>query len=121
MKCSVVGGGISGLTAAYYLKTLIPSLDVTIYEASSRLGGWIQTTNQNGLILEHGPRTVRPVGPKGANTLELVEDLGLASRIKSIPKGHPSTLNRMVFANGKLSKLPSSVKSLFLKQEPFEK
>ena len=43
-----------------------------------RLGGWIQTTkSDDGFTFEHGPRTVRPAGPQGANTLELVEDLEL--------------------------------------------
>ena len=122
MKCSVIGGGVSGLSAAFYLKTLVPSLHVTVHEASSALGGWIQTTRtDNGLVLEHGPRTIRPAGPKGANTLELVETLGLTSKVKPILYGHPSTLNRMIYVNGGLHRLPTSIKSLFLRQEPFER
>ena len=122
MKCSVVGGGVSGLSAAFYLKTLVPSLHVTVHEASATLGGWIQTTRtENGLVLEHGPRTIRPVGPKGANTLELVETLGLTSKVKPILKSHPSALNRMIYVNGELHRLPNNLKSLFLRQEPFER
>ena len=36
--------------------------------------------NGDGTIYEHGPRTIRPKGPQGANTLELVETLGLTHR-----------------------------------------
>jgi oxygen-dependent protoporphyrinogen oxidase len=73
MKYTIVGGGISGLAAAHYLTKIASTSKVTILEAASRLGGWIETTkSQDGYIFEHGPRTVRPAGPQGANTLELI-------------------------------------------------
>ena len=87
-----------------------------------RLGGWIQTTrSDDGFTFEHGPRTVRPAGPKGANTLELIEDLGIEDRIIPIKYGHPATVNRMVCVNGELHKLPSNLKSIFTTQPPFSK
>jgi oxygen-dependent protoporphyrinogen oxidase len=36
--------------------------------------------HDDGVLYEHGPRTVRPAGEPGANTLALVEDLGLTDR-----------------------------------------
>ena len=57
----------------------------------------------------------------GANTLELIEELGLESKLKPIKYGHPATVNRMVYVNGKLHKLPSSFKSIFTHQPPFSK
>ena len=36
--------------------------------------------NKDGTIYEHGPRTIRPVGPQGANTLQMIEELGLVDR-----------------------------------------
>ena len=39
-KIAIVGGGISGLSAAYYLS---PNHDVTLYEAAPRLGGHART------------------------------------------------------------------------------
>ena len=75
----------------------------------------------DGFIFEHGPRTVRPVGKQGANTLELVEDLGLETKIKPILHGHPATVNRMVYVDENLHKLPSNFKSIFSRQKPFSK
>ncbi|HWT93918.1 MAG TPA: FAD-binding oxidoreductase [Solirubrobacteraceae bacterium] len=47
---AIVGGGFTGLWAAYYLKTLEPSLDVVVLErefagfgASGRNGGWLSS------------------------------------------------------------------------------
>ena len=94
MKISVIGGGISGLTSAFYCSKLPNVSSIKVYESSNRLGGWVQSTIQNDFIFEHGPRTIRPAGPQGANTLELVEELGLESKLKPIKHGHPATVNR---------------------------
>lgn len=41
---AVLGGGLTGLTTAYYLAKKLPSTaKITLYEASERLGGWIRT------------------------------------------------------------------------------
>jgi oxygen-dependent protoporphyrinogen oxidase len=78
MSYTVVGGGISGLAAAHYLKRLPGTRSVTVLESAARLGGWIQTTRHgDGAKYEHGPRTVRPMGEAGSNTLQLVEEIGL--------------------------------------------
>ncbi len=49
----MVGGGISGLAAAYRLTRAGAS--VTLYEASGRLGGMIQTERRGGYLMEAGP------------------------------------------------------------------
>lgn len=58
-KVVIVGGGITGLTTAYYLqqKTKAHNLpiDIVLIEASLRLGGKIHTVRQNGYIIERGP------------------------------------------------------------------
>lgn len=65
---AVLGGGITGLTTAFYLaKQLPPTSTITIYESSDRLGGWMRTQkvqvnvgNTSGLVpFERGPRTLR--------------------------------------------------------------
>lgn len=119
---AVLGGGISGLAAAYYLKTLGSSSRILVLEASHRLGGWINsTTHEDGTVYELGPRTLRAAGNAGANTLALAESLGLTEKIISISYSHASTKNRMIQVNGKLHKLPNSLKTAFTKSPPFSK
>lgn len=109
------------MAAAYYLLKHPSTQKIVILESSQRLGGWIRTTRtaKNGPYFEHGPRTIRPAGMSGANTLELLEELSLQDKVMPIKYGHPATLNRMVLVDGKLHKLPSSMKSLFRRQKPF--
>ena len=61
---AVLGGGITGLSSAYYLTKELPRAKITIYEASDRIGGWLSSKRvpvKDGTILfEAGPRTLRP-------------------------------------------------------------
>lgn len=58
-KVVIVGGGITGLSAAFYMQKEAREkglpLDVILVEASNRLGGKIQTVRRNGFIIERGP------------------------------------------------------------------
>ena len=65
----IIGAGISGLSAAYYLRDQNP----TIFEKTARAGGWIRTVEQDGFLFELGPRGFRP----HPDTLQLCEELGL--------------------------------------------
>jgi len=118
----VLGGGISGLSAVHYLQKSTFK-HVKLIEASSRLGGWIETTKTpRGFIFEHGPRTVRPKGVAGENTLALIEDLGLVSKVVPISQNHPAAQNRLIYVNKELHALPSSnLRSVFVTQPPFTK
>ena len=68
-RVAVLGGGLTGLTTAYYITRYLPNAKVTLYEAADRLGGWVESTDvsainpQDGEPLgsvhfERGPRTV---------------------------------------------------------------
>uniref|UniRef100_A0A1B6ID66 Protoporphyrinogen oxidase n=1 Tax=Homalodisca liturata TaxID=320908 RepID=A0A1B6ID66_9HEMI len=119
---AVLGGGISGLSAAYYLLKSVPQ-KVTIIESSNGFGGWIRSIKnpENGFLFEKGPRTVRPRGPQGMNTLSLIEELNLSDKVLPIPTSHPTAQNRLIYANKKLHTLPSSFYSLFKICSPFSK
>lgn len=73
---AVVGGGITGLTSAFYLSRSCPEIGITLFEGSDRLGGWVQSTIVNvgsgKVIFESGPRNLRPNKPNGWLTLQLV-------------------------------------------------
>jgi protoporphyrinogen/coproporphyrinogen III oxidase len=71
----VVGGGISGLTAAH---ALAPTCDVTLLEASPRLGGNIVTVDTAGFTLDGGPDSWVNTKPAAA---ELARSLGLAGEM----------------------------------------
>ena len=72
-RIAVLGGGISGLAAAWNLtRSSIPT-EVVIYEASKRLGGWIKTERtKEGAVFELGPRSLRTAGVSARATMELV-------------------------------------------------
>lgn len=71
-KYAILGGGISGLSCAFYLKKLLPNSHVTVFDSSKRFGGWIETKTHHNQLFETGPRTLRPTGVAGANTLAMV-------------------------------------------------
>jgi oxygen-dependent protoporphyrinogen oxidase len=73
---AIVGGGISGLSAAYYLaKAGIPS---AIFEARPRLGGVIQSERIEGCMIEGGPDSFLSTKPAA---MELIAELGLAGEV----------------------------------------
>jgi len=72
----VIGGGISGLSTAYYLAK--GGAASTILESRPRLGGVIQTEQVEGCTLEAGPDSFLSIKPAG---LELIADLGLSSEV----------------------------------------
>lgn len=80
---AVLGGGLTGVTSAYYLSRLLPrSTRIVLYEKEDRLGGWVQSKKRDTgdgkgkgkgeIVFEQGPRTVRPVGLAGMMTLDMV-------------------------------------------------
>ena len=74
---AVLGGGITGLVATYYLSKWLPqSTHIELFESSSRLGGWIGSTKVDvgagEVVFENGPRSLRPAGVSGLVTLDLV-------------------------------------------------
>ena len=51
-RIAVLGGGISGLSAANRLLELAPSLQLTLFEAQDRLGGVLETVKCDGFSTE---------------------------------------------------------------------
>ena len=72
----IIGGGISGLAAAHRLSE--QRVQVTLLEASNRLGGTIQTEHRDGFLLERGPDSFISEKPQA---VELAKRLGLESRL----------------------------------------
>lgn len=117
----VVGGGVSGLSAAYYLQRNATNIaKIILLEGTRRTGGWIHSVLHNdGSIFELGPRSLRPVGKSGKNTLHLAEELGLAKDILVVHRSDPAAKNRFLFVKGKLCPLPNSFGGIMKTKPPF--
>src|SRR5277367_3576109 len=102
---AIIGAGITGLTAAFYLKR--KGVPVTVYEAGGRAGGVIQSSRQNGFLAESGPNTILETSPKIAR---IVRDAGLESR-KLVPD--PKAEARYVVRAGRSVAMPSSQLGIF--------
>ncbi|KAL2435232.1 Protoporphyrinogen oxidase [Exophiala dermatitidis] len=100
---AILGGGITGLAAAWNLQRNIPGVKVIIYEKSHVLGGWVQSERipvQDGHILfEWGPRTLRPAlsSLSGAATVDLIAQLGIVDSLVPIAKDSPAAANRFIY------------------------
>ena len=75
-KVVIIGGGISGLSAAYYLAK--GGASCTILESRPRLGGVIQTERVEGCTIEAGPDSFLSAKPAA---LELIRELGLSDQV----------------------------------------
>ncbi len=110
MKLIVVGGGITGLAAAHRAVELARergrSLDLTLIEASDRLGGAIQTERRQGFLVECGPDSFLSEKPWA---LALCRRLGVEDRLVRTDDRH-----RRVFVvwGGRLHPLPDGFQLL---------
>jgi len=76
-KVAVIGAGLSGLTTAYYLRKR--GNDVQVFEKAGRIGGVIETREEDGFLYENGPSTGVLGQPEAA---ALIEELGEACQLE---------------------------------------
>ena len=74
----VVGGGITGLAAAYHLQELAPQLHVQLLEAGPQLGGVLRTEQRDGYLIEHGADSLLTREPWG---IDLCRRVGLEAEL----------------------------------------
>lgn len=74
---------------------------------------------EHGGKMEMGPRSIRPVGSAGLNTLYLTEELGLSDDVVPVLRSSPASKNRFIYSNERLNKMPNSMLSLLAKTPPF--
>ncbi|KAH8155131.1 uncharacterized protein LAJ45_00140 [Morchella importuna] len=117
-SAAVLGGGITGLSTAWYLTRFAPGVPITVYEQSERLGGWLrskQVEYEGGTVLfEQGPRTIRPWTIAGLVTIDMIRQLGLESELLIIPKTSPAAKNRFIYYPDRLNQLPGDIASVIL-------
>ena len=78
MRVAVIGGGIAGLAAAYRVTKSFSEMnkpfELSIFEASNRLGGIIETVEDDGCLIEMGPDSFTTLKPGAIN---LCREIGL--------------------------------------------
>ncbi len=111
VKFVIVGGGISGLSTAFFLKEKLRLLgrddSILLLEEKSRVGGHILSLKREGFIFDGGPRGFLA---KGRRTLDLCHSLGLWDQIQL---SDDSAKYRYIWKNDYLHPLPTGILELF--------
>lgn len=93
MRVAIIGGGITGLAAAYYLQKeiLMNDLDMEyhLFEKNDRLGGKIQTDYHDGFIIEKGPDSFLA---RKKSASRLAKEVGLENELVSNSTGQSYVL-----------------------------
>lgn len=102
----IIGGGISGLSLAYFLLKKRPDIELVILESKDRPGGKIWTERSEGFICEAG---VNGFLDNKKGTIMLSEMLGLKPLRSS-----DMARKRYVYFKGRLNLIPDSPSKIFL-------
>lgn len=98
-RIAIVGGGVTGLSAAHRLRSLLgPAAEIMVLEAGDRTGGKIRTVDLAGHRMDVGAEAFlvrRPEMPR------LLAELGLESEMV-----HPSGLPSLIRAGGRAHPMP---------------
>ncbi len=73
MKIAIVGGGISGLATAFYIRQKNPDVSITLFEKDEQIGGKMKTKELKGFLFEEGSNGFLSNKP---DTLNLVKSSG---------------------------------------------
>jgi protoporphyrinogen/coproporphyrinogen III oxidase len=105
-RFAIVGGGISGLSAAYALQERRrggADLEYVLYESSSRLGGVLRTEYINGCVVEAGPDSFVTEKPWAA---DLARSLDLGDQLIGSNDAHRKTY---ILTRGRLVEMPDGL------------
>ncbi len=104
-KVTVIGAGISGLATAYWLQK--DGFDVTVVESRSEPGGAMQTSSEDGFLVDFGPNS-------GLETTPLISQLAEEVAIKNeMIYANESANKRYILKNNSLLPLPTSPPAFF--------
>ena len=104
---AIIGGGISGLTSAFYISKALPGCTVTLFEEENRLGGKIKSEKHHGFLFEHGPNGFMD---SRQEMLDLCNELGLNEQMI---KSNDASAERLILKEGKLKRLPKKPPQIF--------
>ncbi|MFC4306025.1 protoporphyrinogen oxidase [Cohnella boryungensis] len=106
-KVAVLGGGITGLSAAFYLQRLArergEEIEVTVFEGSDRLGGRINTLRKNGFVIERGPDSFLA---RKLPMIQLARELGIEGELTGT---NPQASKTYISREGELVPMPQGL------------
>lgn len=106
-KVAVLGGGITGLTAAFYLYRAAEEqgikIVVTLLEGSDRLGGRVNTLRRDGFFIERGPDSFLA---RKLPMVRLAEELGLSDQLTGT---NPEAKKTYIAREGVLHPMPAGL------------
>ncbi|MBZ5505834.1 MAG: protoporphyrinogen oxidase [Acidobacteriia bacterium] len=105
-RIAIIGGGIAGLSAAFYLEKARQSgaaLQWMLFEKSERLGGVIRTEQRDGFVLEAGPDSFLSAKPEAAR---LCKELGIDGQLISSNDAGRKTY---ILVKGRLVPIPQGL------------
>ncbi len=103
-RIAIIGAGLSGLALAFYLQRQNPACDLTLFEASARTGGIVETRREQGFTIELGPDSWVTEKPAAR---ELATALGLADQL--LPSNDSTRLTHILL-HGRLETLPANLR-----------
>ena len=106
MKIAVVGGGISGVSAAYLLRKHT-KYDVVLVEKEEQVGGKATTFKEEGYAIETGPNGFLD---NKEEMKRLISDSGFDD---NVIESKDESRKRYIFSKGKLYQLPDNPIRLF--------
>lgn len=96
----IIGGGLAGLSTAFFLQRARPDLALTLLERAPEAGGKVRSRQTGGYTVDWAANGFLPNVP---DTLELARLLGLELREADEVARH-----RLLYRNGALQRLPAS-------------
>jgi oxygen-dependent protoporphyrinogen oxidase len=108
-RVAIVGGGVAGLAAAYEFARLARDgvrAQVVLFEASTRLGGIVETVREGGFVIECGPDAWVTEKPWAR---ELAEELGLGEEVMASNDAGRKTY---VLIDKKLQAMPDGMRMM---------
>ena len=97
---AIIGAGITGLSAAYYLLQQRPDVKITIFEAADQAGGILQTVKRDGFLVELGPDMFTTREPEA---IELCHELNIEDQLISTNTEHRGAY---ILSRNRLCKIP---------------
>ena len=98
-RVTIVGGGISGLAAAWHLRQGHPDLDLMVLDSSDAPGGKLRRAEMAGVAIDVGAESILARRPEGT---DLARAVGLTDRLT-----HPATMSASIWSRGVLHPMPA--------------